>query len=100
VTVYVLTATGPGAAGRVAAQLRRWGLDPAGPGGADGTDPIQQWADPARASAVGDARAVADAVRRWADAGAGTVVLQPTDDDPDPQGFVRFVAAEVRPLVP
>jgi alkanesulfonate monooxygenase SsuD/methylene tetrahydromethanopterin reductase-like flavin-dependent oxidoreductase (luciferase family) len=100
VTVYVLTATGPGAAGRVAAQLRRWGLDPAGPGGAAGTDPLQQWADPARAWAVGDARAVADAVRRWADAGADTVVLQPTDDDPDPQGFVRFVAAEVRPLVP
>lgn len=100
VTVYVLTATGPGAAGRVVAQLRRWGVDPAGPAGAAGTDPIKQWADPAGAWAVGDARAVADAVRRWADAGAGTVVLQPTDDDPDPQGFVQFVAGEVRPLVP
>jgi hypothetical protein len=28
------------------------------------------------------------------------VVLQPTPDDPDPEGFVRFVATEVRPLVP
>jgi alkanesulfonate monooxygenase SsuD/methylene tetrahydromethanopterin reductase-like flavin-dependent oxidoreductase (luciferase family) len=100
VTAYVLTATGPEAAGRVAAQLRRWGFDPARSGGADGTDPIKQWADPVGAWAVGDARAVADAVRRWADAGAGTVVLQPTDDDPDPEGFVRFVAREVRPLVP
>lgn len=28
-----------------------------------------------------------------------TVVLQPTADDPDPEGFVRFVATEVRPLL-
>jgi hypothetical protein len=27
------------------------------------------------------------------------VVLQPTVDDPDPEGFVRFVAGEVGPLV-
>jgi len=39
-------------------------------------------------------------VRRCADAGADTVVLQPTADDPDPEGFMRFVAREVRPLVP
>jgi alkanesulfonate monooxygenase SsuD/methylene tetrahydromethanopterin reductase-like flavin-dependent oxidoreductase (luciferase family) len=43
---------------------------------------------------------VADAVQRWAEAGADTVVLQPTVDDPDPEGFVRFVAEDVRPLVP
>jgi alkanesulfonate monooxygenase SsuD/methylene tetrahydromethanopterin reductase-like flavin-dependent oxidoreductase (luciferase family) len=43
---------------------------------------------------------VAEAVQRWADAGADTVVLQPTADDPDPEDFVRFVANEVRPLVP
>jgi hypothetical protein len=29
----------------------------------------------------------------------GAVVLQPTTDDPDPEGFVRFVAGDVRPLV-
>ncbi|MFE6483123.1 LLM class flavin-dependent oxidoreductase [Streptomyces sp. NPDC057757] len=49
---------------------------------------------------AGDADAVAKAVQRLADAGADTVILQPTADEPDPEGFVRFVADEVRPLVP
>jgi alkanesulfonate monooxygenase SsuD/methylene tetrahydromethanopterin reductase-like flavin-dependent oxidoreductase (luciferase family) len=80
--VYLLTGTGPGAERRVLAELR--------------TDPR----DPAEVSVAGDARAVADAVIRCADAGADTVVLQPTADDPDPEGFMRFVAREVRPLVP
>jgi alkanesulfonate monooxygenase SsuD/methylene tetrahydromethanopterin reductase-like flavin-dependent oxidoreductase (luciferase family) len=44
--------------------------------------------------------AVAEGVQRWADAGADVVVLQPTADDPDPEGFVRFVAQQVRPLLP
>jgi alkanesulfonate monooxygenase SsuD/methylene tetrahydromethanopterin reductase-like flavin-dependent oxidoreductase (luciferase family) len=79
--VYLLSATGPGARQRAEASIPSWS--------APGDDVL----------AVGDAQAVADAVRRWADAGADTVVLQPTADDPDPEGFVRFVAAEVRPLV-
>ncbi|MFJ4830289.1 LLM class flavin-dependent oxidoreductase [Streptomyces sp. NPDC088747] len=49
---------------------------------------------------AGDADVVAKAVQRLADAGADTVILQPTADEPDPEGFVRFVADEVRPLVP
>lgn len=49
---------------------------------------------------AGDADAVAKAVQRLADAGADTVILQPTADEPDPEGFLRFVAGEVRPLVP
>ena len=49
---------------------------------------------------AGDAKAVAKAVRRLADAGADTVILQPTADEPDPEGFVRFTAEDVRPLVP
>jgi alkanesulfonate monooxygenase SsuD/methylene tetrahydromethanopterin reductase-like flavin-dependent oxidoreductase (luciferase family) len=48
---------------------------------------------------VGDAAAVAEAVRRYVAAGADTVVLQPTADDPDPEQFVRFAATEVAPLV-
>jgi alkanesulfonate monooxygenase SsuD/methylene tetrahydromethanopterin reductase-like flavin-dependent oxidoreductase (luciferase family) len=48
---------------------------------------------------VGHAAAVAEAVRRWAAAGADAVVLQPTADDPDPEGFMRFGATDVGPLV-
>jgi alkanesulfonate monooxygenase SsuD/methylene tetrahydromethanopterin reductase-like flavin-dependent oxidoreductase (luciferase family) len=44
--------------------------------------------------------AVAEAVGRLVEAGADSVVLQPTADEPDPERFVRFTAAEVRPLVP
>lgn len=80
--VYLHAATGDGAAERMAAERVRWGYH-------DGQD----------VSVVGDARAVADAVNRWAEAGADTVVLQPTADDPDPEGFMRFVAEQVRPLV-
>jgi alkanesulfonate monooxygenase SsuD/methylene tetrahydromethanopterin reductase-like flavin-dependent oxidoreductase (luciferase family) len=81
--VYLRTATGAGAAERLEAERRREGDNP-------GPD----------TGVAGDARAVADAVQRWAEAGADTVVLQPTVDDPDPEGFVRFVAEDVRPLVP
>jgi alkanesulfonate monooxygenase SsuD/methylene tetrahydromethanopterin reductase-like flavin-dependent oxidoreductase (luciferase family) len=81
--VYLLTATGAGAAERLEAERRREG-DNRGPD----------------IGVAGDPRAVADAVQRWAEAGADTVVLQPTVDDPDPEGFVRFVAEDVRPLVP
>lgn len=78
--VYLLAATGPDAAERLAA-----------------TRQANQM--PEDAGVAGDARTVAAAVRSWAQAGADTVVLQPTPDDPDPEGFVRFAAAEVRPLV-
>ncbi|MDR0344166.1 MAG: LLM class flavin-dependent oxidoreductase [Nocardiopsaceae bacterium] len=82
IVAYLLAATGPGAAGRPAAE-RRSGLA-AVPG----------------TGVAGDAHEVAAGVRRWADAGADVVVLQPTPDEPDPEGFVRFVAEQVRPLVP
>lgn len=83
VVVYLLTATGAGAAGRLRAELADEGLESVPDLGV-----------------AGDAGAVAKAVERLAEAGADTVVLQPTADEPDPEGFVRFVAEEVRPLVP
>ncbi|MFI6250530.1 LLM class flavin-dependent oxidoreductase [Streptomyces sp. NPDC051016] len=83
VVVYLLTATGPDAADRLRAELVAEGLEPVPDLGV-----------------AGDADAVAKAVQRLAEAGADSVVLQPTADEPDPEGFVRFTAEEVRPLVP
>jgi alkanesulfonate monooxygenase SsuD/methylene tetrahydromethanopterin reductase-like flavin-dependent oxidoreductase (luciferase family) len=83
VVVYLHTATGPDAAARLRAEIA-----------ANGEDPAQEH------GVAGDAGAVAKAVQRLADAGADTVVLQPTADEPDPEGFLRFVATEVRPLLP
>ncbi|KDN79998.1 LLM class flavin-dependent oxidoreductase [Streptomyces olindensis] len=81
--VYLLAATGADADARLRAELVAEGL---------GSVPDL--------GVAGDAGAVAKAVERLAEAGADTVVLQPTGDEPDPEGFVRFVAEEVRPLVP
>ncbi|NUR03499.1 MAG: LLM class flavin-dependent oxidoreductase, partial [Streptomyces sp.] len=83
VVVYLLTATGPDAAARLHAELTDEGLESVPDLGV-----------------AGDAAAVAKAVQRLADAGADRVILQPTGDEPDPEGFVRFTAQEVRPLVP
>jgi len=82
VVVYMHAATGPGRAQRLERERLR------GEGAAVET------------GAAGDAAAIAGAVHRWAQAGATTVVLQPTSDDPNPEEFVRFVAGEVRPLAP
>ncbi|MFF5977520.1 LLM class flavin-dependent oxidoreductase [Streptomyces olindensis] len=83
VVVYLLAATGADADARLRAELVAEGLESVPDLGV-----------------AGDARAVAEAVERLAEAGADSVVLQPTGDEPDPEGFVRFVAEEVRPLVP
>jgi alkanesulfonate monooxygenase SsuD/methylene tetrahydromethanopterin reductase-like flavin-dependent oxidoreductase (luciferase family) len=77
--VFLPAALGPTAADRIARQQERYGMDFAG--------------------VAGDAGAVAATIDRFVQAGATTVVLQPTVDDPDPEVFVRTVATEVRPLV-
>ncbi|MGW1727067.1 LLM class flavin-dependent oxidoreductase [Streptomyces sp. NPDC002306] len=82
IVVYLLAATGPDATARLRAELAYEGV-----------------ADVPGLGVAGDATAVAEAVRRLADAGADTVILQPTGDEPDPEGFVRFTAEEVRPLL-
>ncbi|MET8247753.1 LLM class flavin-dependent oxidoreductase [Streptomyces sp. NPDC005202] len=83
VVVHLLAATGVDAPARLRAEFESEGLVSV-PG----------------LGVAGDAGAVAKAVQRLADAGADTVILQPMGDEPDPEGFVRFVAEEVRPLVP
>jgi alkanesulfonate monooxygenase SsuD/methylene tetrahydromethanopterin reductase-like flavin-dependent oxidoreductase (luciferase family) len=80
--VYLHAATGPDASARIQAELGSWN-----------EPPVQEFADGVTA------KTVAAAVRGLAEAGADTVILQHTADEPDPEGFVRFVAQEVRPLV-
>lgn len=79
-TVYVSAATGPGAEQRMAGELRALSHDPAGD-----------------VAIVGDADAIAAGVTRWAQAGADAVILEPTADEPDIEGFIRFVAEQVGP---
>ncbi|MGW0827460.1 LLM class flavin-dependent oxidoreductase [Streptomyces sp. NPDC002845] len=83
IVVYLLTATGPDGPTRLKAELDAEGL-----------------ASVPDLGVAGDAGAVAEAAQRLADAGADTVILQPTADEPAPESFIRFTAEEVRPLVP
>ena len=80
VVTHLLVATGPGAERRLAEELGRWDRTDGAPG----------------RGVAGDATAVADAVRRLAALGATTVVVQPTEDEPDLEGLVRFVGQDVR----
>ncbi|MET8872861.1 LLM class flavin-dependent oxidoreductase [Nocardia sp. NPDC004604] len=80
--VNLLTATGPDASERLTAAQQRNGGD-----------------HPAEAGIAGDAQTIANTIRDYADAGADTVVLEPTDDDPNLIDFVHFVGTEVRPLL-
>ncbi|GGW32391.1 MULTISPECIES: LLM class flavin-dependent oxidoreductase [Streptomyces] len=80
--VYLFAATGEDAAARLQRELVTTGLT-----------------DVPGLGVAGGAAEVADRVQRYAEAGADTVVLLPTADEPDPEGFIRFVGDDVRPLV-
>jgi alkanesulfonate monooxygenase SsuD/methylene tetrahydromethanopterin reductase-like flavin-dependent oxidoreductase (luciferase family) len=75
VVVYLPTGSAPGSAERILAQLR----SPA--------EPL------AERTALGTPAEVAAAIRAYADAGATTVALQPTPDDPDIEGTLALAAA-------
>ncbi len=75
-------AVGRDAAERMAAELPRWGRS--------SDEPI---------GATGDAGQIAAAVAELADAGASSVVFQPTADEPDLPGLIEFLGAQVAPLV-
>ena len=79
---YLPAATGPDAQERMARDRAHW------------NDTSEE-----ETTTVGAAAAVAGTIGRFASAGADSVVLQPTLDEPDPEGFVRFTATEVAPLV-
>lgn len=81
VVTYLLCTTGPTAQADLRAEAEFWKLDP--------TDDV---------GVFGDAARIAAGARRWVDAGADTVVLQPTASV-DVEAFVRFIGAEVQPLL-
>lgn len=80
VIAYVAAAVGPGAEDRMAEHRRRGGHGP-------------------DVGVAGDAETVAQALSAWVDAGVDAVVLQPTEDDPDPVGFVEQVGSRIAPLL-
>jgi alkanesulfonate monooxygenase SsuD/methylene tetrahydromethanopterin reductase-like flavin-dependent oxidoreductase (luciferase family) len=82
VVVYLMAAFGGTEADeRVARELTQWNMP-----------------DDQRLAAVGDASDVAEAAERFFAAGVDAVVLQPTSDEPDLEGFMRQVGAVARQL--
>jgi alkanesulfonate monooxygenase SsuD/methylene tetrahydromethanopterin reductase-like flavin-dependent oxidoreductase (luciferase family) len=79
IVVFMTAATGPGGAEQLRAHRERSGLDSAG--------------------VNGNAADIAEVIREYAAAGATKVVLEQSPSDPDVEGFVRFVAEELQPLV-
>jgi 5,10-methylenetetrahydromethanopterin reductase len=76
-----ITTTGDGARERADRELRVWGKERP------------------ELAAVGSAPEVAASYRAMAELGVTTVVAQPTADEPDLEGLVRFLGQEVRPLL-
>jgi alkanesulfonate monooxygenase SsuD/methylene tetrahydromethanopterin reductase-like flavin-dependent oxidoreductase (luciferase family) len=82
-TVVFLTATtGEGAEARLAQERLTWGH------AADSGIGI-----------AGDAAEIANEVNAFVDAGANTVIVVPTEDEPDLAGLARLLAREVRPAL-
>ena len=82
VVVTVIVATGHGARERVDREVPRWG----------------RRADEGIGLA-GDAEEIAAGLRRLAEFGITSVVVQPTRDEPDLTGLVHLLGREVRPLL-
>jgi alkanesulfonate monooxygenase SsuD/methylene tetrahydromethanopterin reductase-like flavin-dependent oxidoreductase (luciferase family) len=83
VTVYLIAVSGPQAEQRLAAELRAWSLD--------GNEDV---------GIAGGPEQLAEGISRWGAAGADSVVLQPSADEPDLEAFIALLGAEVRPLLP
>lgn len=79
IAVYVHGASGPDAPQRLEAERVRWGYP-----SLDGR------------AATGDVDEFAASLRRWANAGATRVIVQPTPDDPDVESFLHFLGTEIK----
>lgn len=82
ITATQIVATGPDAQQRLDRELPFWGQPPASGIGV-----------------AGDAATVAAALRRWAELGITSVVVQPTRDEQDLTGLLHFLGQQVRPLL-
>jgi alkanesulfonate monooxygenase SsuD/methylene tetrahydromethanopterin reductase-like flavin-dependent oxidoreductase (luciferase family) len=82
ITVYLIAVPGPHAQERLSAELREWSLD-------ENED----------VGIAGGPEQLAEGINRWVAAGADSVVLQPTGDEPDLTGFIDVIGREVRPLL-
>jgi alkanesulfonate monooxygenase SsuD/methylene tetrahydromethanopterin reductase-like flavin-dependent oxidoreductase (luciferase family) len=80
VVAYLVCTMGPAADAKAADEISHWGYD------ADSDVAV-----------FGDATAIAEGMRRWFAAGAGTVVLQPTADA-DMDQFLDMVGTEIQPM--
>ena len=82
VVATVIAATGPHSQERLDREVVLWGA-------AVGTG----------VGVAGPPEAIAEAVLRHAEAGASTVVIQATSDEPDLEGFIATLGGRVRPLL-
>lgn len=82
IAVAEIVGTGPDAEQRLEAELQIWQAEP-GQG----------------IGVAGDARAVADSALRYRSFGVTSYGVQPTADEADLEGFVRFIGEQVKPLV-
>ncbi len=80
VVATVIAATGPDANERLVAERPRW-FKPA-------DAPI---------GIAGDAATIAASIQRLAGLGVTSLCIQPTEDEPDLEGFVHFLGSEVKP---
>lgn len=79
--VYLICATGPDAAKQARDEVEFWKLDPAEDRAVYGTP-----------------QEIAAGAARWIDAGADTVIFQPSADT-DPEEFVDVIGRQVQPLI-
>lgn len=82
IAALLIAATGDGAERRVHDEVRRWNPEPS-----------------LDVGVAGGADQIATAVEELTECGVTSVVIQPTQDEPDLHGFIHFLGRDVKPLV-